>query len=296
MDPSLVELIDMYRKVKNGEARHKQFKNLLTQSYGCLPIHGFSQRGNSCHFNSLIQAIISLRTFILFIVLNPNKITTPIFKTIKGYFSRAILTQTPLENEAALIYRKLVEANLSIPIPYDQQDSGEMLLFLIDIAKLEPVFEHHYKKYSRCSVCDHIDVLNESIPGVIIFLNRENPSIITSLISDPVPSTDKCKNCDNKSLLLYLILQPPENVIIFQFSDLTYQQKKLPEHITIRGVNMKLTAAIIYYSAGAYGGHYICQVNRNDEWYSINDNNIKKISYHTIDWDRAYLVFYERIL
>lgn len=41
-------------------------------------------------------------------------------------------------------------------------------------------------------------------------------------------------------------------------------------------------------------GHYVALVKRGDEWYEINDNNVKKIPSNQVNRGEAYLIFFER--
>ena len=241
-----------------------------------IPPIGFHNTGAICYFNSLIQCLLSSKNFLKFI-LNDKKdpLFTEFLQNITNDNWDMVFTTRLLQTY------NIVQAN---------QSSSEYFIFLVDLLKLENIFECQHKIISKCLNCGFSQESKDITYCTIIdndikeFFNYEEQ------VHDV--KCDKCqvKTTKNRSKSINGI--PP--IVVFSFNK--YFGKKLidyPSTFKNEDVEYKLVGSVEHF--GVLGaGHYTARISRNDNLYIANDSRVSEIN-DLEPKPETYMVFYERI-
>ena len=241
-----------------------------------IPPIGFNNTGAICYFNSLIQCLLSSKNFLEFILNDKkNLLFTEFLQNIVNDTWDMVFTTRLLQNH------NIVQGN---------QSSSEYFIFLIDLLKLENIFECHHKIISQCINCgfsqeskdiSYCTIIHEDIKEFFSYQEQVHEV--------------KCDNCQvkstrNRNKTIHGI--PP--IIVFSFNK--YFGKKLisyPYSFSNDDVEYKLIGSVEHY--GVLGaGHYTARVNRNDRLYLADDSRVSEIN-DLSPKQETYMVFYERV-
>ena len=162
----------------------------------------------------------------------------------------------------------------------------------------------------------HVTIKDEHDNNISMLLkNMETPEIIGEDNFDRKCST-KCnteQNISSSNIWVLYNLKKNNNLIIHIVRERIDDQKITNEinielNIEINDNetthNYKLNSVIYHIGTGGRGGHYISVVNRNDEWWVCNDQNIDKYDTNNITDNylpdgigggNCYLIFYEKV-
>ena len=241
-----------------------------------IPPLGFYNTGAICYFNSLMQCLLSSKNFLKFILYDK---------------------QDPLFNEFLFnIVNDLWDMNFTTKvlqkynIVQGNQSSSEYFILLVDLMKLENIFECQHKIISVCQNCGYKKEAKDISYNTLI-----NENIIEFFRHDEVIDNVNCDNCKIKSSIIrnkIVYGLPP--VIVLSFNK--YFGKKLidyPESFNNNEVEYKLIGTVEHY--GVLGsGHYISRFKRNNKFNLADDSRIQDIN--DIDCiQETYMVFYERV-
>lgn len=241
-----------------------------------IPPLGFNNTGAICYFNSLIQCLLSSKNFLDFI-LNDNE--DPMFKE---FLINIVNDSWDMVFTTRLLQKhNIIQGN---------QSSSEYFIFLIDLLKLENIFECHHIIESTCKNCGFQNEIKD-----ISYCTLINEDIREFFKYDDVVNNVNCDNCKVKSDKMRRRLirgMPP--IIVFTFNK--YFGKKLinyPPYFNNSEVEYKLIGTVEHF--GVLGaGHYIARVNRNDKYYIANDSKFNEIS-DINPISETYMAFYERV-
>jgi ubiquitin C-terminal hydrolase len=241
-----------------------------------VPPLGFHNTGSICYFNSLIQCLLSSKNFLKFILYDKND---PLFSE----FLYNIVNDTWDMTFTTKILQKynIVQGN---------QSSSEYFTFMVDLMKLENIFECHHKIINVCQNCG-----NKKESKDISYNTLINENILEFFKYNEKIDNVNCDNCKTKSTIeqnkiIYGL--PP--VIVLSFNK--YFGKKIinyPELFNNGEVEYRLIGTVEHY--GVLGaGHYISRFKRNGKFNLADDSRVNEIkSINSIQ--ETYMVFYERI-
>jgi len=241
-----------------------------------LPPIGFHNTGAICYFNSLIQCVLSSTNFIKFILDDKKEpLFTEFLKNITEDNWDMIFTTKLLRNH------NIIQGN---------QSSSEYFIFMIDLLKLEDIFECHHKLISKCVNCGFIKESKDITYNTLINNDIKEFFHYTETIENV-----NCDNCKIKSdIQRKRIVEGIPPVIVLSFNK--YFGKKnvyYPEFFSNDEVSYRLVGTVEHF--GVLGaGHYISRISRGEKYYLIDDSRTSEIK-DIRPTPETYMIFYERI-
>lgn len=267
-------------------------------------VYGLQNLGNTCYLNAGIQLILHNTDLCKIIIKNSN-ISDKLFR-----IAMFIQTQNKIPDDI----KNLVEEENTIFRGYQQQDSTEFILTLLNIIDTEfkkinytikNIIGVQINSRIKCKIRTCLSIYNtREISNFLLFdidnsINTLDDAYIKfrsheKLENDNMFYCDKCKEkriASKRNEIISL----PKNLYIW-LKRFTHNGQKNNQFIEIPFTwnNMKLYGAIIHYG-NINGGHYIYIGNYNDKWYKCDDNLISEIS--TIEVNNilknAYWLYYK---
>ena len=241
-----------------------------------IPPLGFHNTGSICYFNSLIQCLLSSKNFLKFILYDKQDplFTEFLINIVNDLWDMTFTTKI-------LQKYNIVEGN---------QSSSEYFIFMIDLMKLENIFECQHKIISTCQNCGYKKENKDISYNTLI-----NDDITEFFRYDEKIDNVNCDNCKVKSTIqrnkiIYGL--PP--VIVLSFNK--YFGKKVinyPEIFSNSEVEYRLVGTVEHY--GVLGaGHYISRFKRNGSYSLADDSRVGEIKEINC-MPETYMVFYERV-
>ena len=241
-----------------------------------IPPLGFYNTGAICYFNSLMQCLLSSKNFLKFVLYDKQDplFSEFLFNIVNDLWDMTFTTKV-------LQKYNIIEGN---------QSSSEYFIFMVDLMKLENIFECQHKIIDICQNCGYKKETKDISYNTLI-----NEDIKEFFRCDEMIDNFNCDKCKIKSTIsrnkiIYGL--PP--IIVLSFNK--YFGKKVinyPELFSNGEVEYRLVGTVEHY--GVLGaGHYISRFKRNDKYNMADDSRIEDINgINTIP--ETYMVFYERI-
>ena len=262
---------------------------------------GLTNNGNTCYFNSAIQALLSIPDFRSFCIRNRNKHN--LLREFESLFStQGIANPTPLRREfaqASSFFRQ-----------YGQQDSHECLIEMIDVlqnilGKSFKLFDGQLATHLTCMNCKKERTTKESFIDLSVPLT--GPSVLDSLrsaygsheiLEDPI----ECEKCSasTKTFKTVTIAKLPKVLVISLISLTKTHRSQIDEILTISNGDNTVSYAsyvlvcVVYHIGNFNGGHYYCNVRRDGRWFHIDDTTIHEIPSYSQNTTSAYVLVYEK--
>jgi len=241
-----------------------------------IPALGFHNTGAICYFNSLMQCLLSSKNFLKFILYDKKDqlFTDFLYNIINDFWDMTFTTKV-------LQKYNIVQGN---------QSSSEYFIFMVDLMKLENIFECQHKIISTCQNCG-----NKKETKDISYNTLINNNIIEFFQYSEKIDNVNCDNCKTKctieqNKIIYGL--PP--VIVLSFNK--YFGKKIinyPGLFSNGEVEYRLVGTVEHY--GVLGsGHYISRFKRNDQYNLADDSRVNEINGINCIQE-TYMVFYERV-
>lgn len=241
-----------------------------------IPPIGFNNTGAICYFNSLAQCLLSSKNFLDFIL---NDKEEPMFTEF--------LTNIINDSWDMVFTTRLLQKN---NIVNRNQSSSEYFIFLVDLLKLENIFECHHIIYSTCKNCGHQKETKDISYCTLINKDIREFFKYNENVDDVNCDNCKVKSSQHRSRLINGI--PP--IVVFSFNK--YFEKKLisyPPFFSNSDIEYRLIGTVEHY--GVLGsGHYIARINRNGKYYIADDSRILEIQ-DMNPTPQTYMAFYERV-
>lgn len=275
---------------------------------------GFNNIGNTCYLNSGLQMLIQNQDLSNLIITNSNnsEILTNISNFIKDYNNSEQLSITPL------IIKNIVEQKQDLFIGYNQHDSFEFIIFLLNIiddelkknnVTIETIYNIKINTRIKCklrkclTISNHIENSNFLMLDLYPEINDLNELYRKFKSGEKLEDNYKyyCENCKDKRIASkrYNIKEWPTHLIIMfkRFEQKGNKIKKNTQQIDIPLIwrhNYDLRGAVIH-SGSLHGGHYIYIGKLNDKWYMFNDNSVTEITNEdqlSYQLQNAYYIYY----
>lgn len=306
----------------------------FNELYSLVPF-GLYNNNILCYFNALLQSLFSCTSINEYLLNNENKFNNNNFiklyiNILKNYIiinkSREASIYTIEQSNIALFneFLALIQ-NKNIQFGYNQEDSGELLLLLLDIINDKYIYNLFYNKYKcdiYCRNCKNINSIKDDISvqfeitTEIVDSNflqsdvNKNLHNLNQFIKNNYSECDDyiCNNCKKNGLsikLNRLLLTP--TIIVINFNK--YDKKKnyqYPSELFFinekenKKYNYKLVSSI-HHSGNTNFGHYIAKSIRknikNNEIvnniYELNDSSYIQDSFKPDS--NSYILFYHFI-
>lgn len=243
-----------------------------------IPPIGFQNTGAICYFNSLIQSLLSCRSFVHYIC--KEKRESPIYLFFK--FIAIEKKWDPFFTSKLLHYMTAYEPN---------QSSSEYFLKLCDSEKLDDLFNTKTETITTCSECNTKNTIIDT--SVYFMIQNDINEFHQSNRTIDDYQCDVCKKKVNASIESNLKEISP--IMVFSFNK--YFEKKnieYPKGFTINTDNEYHLISTIEHQGTLQAGHYFSRSVRNGQILKIDDNNVSKLD-DLPSTENTYMAFYQRV-
>lgn len=297
-------------------------------------VYPFGLYNNSiiCYFNSVIQTLLSCTSITEYLLYNEEKLKNNKFLNIyinilKKYIHSENHSNFLVENNNLLLFNEFLQAIKlkNKNFGYDQEDSGEFLILLLDIINdtyITNLFLHKYKCNIYCKNCKNcINIQNDSSLFFEVNIDEINNNFLKYEIDKNCENLNKfirnnyseleyykCKNCEqNSSNIKINRLTLVPTIIIINLNK--YKEKYNYQYpIELIFINKTLNNCYKYklistinHSGSQNFGHYIAKsIRKNHEYkncddkeldiYLLNDTSYQKDNFQSNS--NSYLLFY----
>lgn len=271
-----------------------------------MPISGFNNVGSICHFNALLQALLSLQPFVKCIDgLTYDK------NALVRYFKSA---ETSAHDFSANVMHILLmirqHRGESMQFSFGQQSAHEGFMFLIDALNqhtrnaIENTFVVRHSVVYQCIACKHI--ISDKKEDNVIFEMYTDTQFSSSegfrdyILSHSMPLDElKCNNCGAfiRNTSVKWNLRRVSDVLVIAFQK--YTQKNMvwfPQYMNFPGNNGNMhyeLCAQIEHSGSLHGGHYYAIVKRDNQVYLVDDMTVRPHQFGPTN--DTYIVCYQRV-
>jgi ubiquitin C-terminal hydrolase len=310
-------------------------RNLIEFKPNCL-LYPFGFYNNSiiCYFNSLIQVLLTCTSITDYLLNNKEKLTSNTFLSIyiniiEKYIIENHKSDFLVENLNLLLFNEFIKIikQKNKQFGFDQEDSGELLILLLEIINdkyINNLFLHKYKCDIYCKYCKSIsNINNDSNIFFDVNLQEINNNYLKFEIDKNLDNLNKfirnnyseildykCKKCNAKETIKInrLILVPTIIIINLNkyFNKYNYQYP-----IELYFINKQLKKKYKYklistinHSGNQNFGHYIAKtIRKNHKNENITDNIFDTYLFNDTSYQKdtfksdsnSYLLFYHFI-
>jgi ubiquitin C-terminal hydrolase len=267
---------------------------------------GFDNIGNTCYLNAGLQMIIQNK-LLCNLILNYS-IQSPILKIIGDFINEYYFSTS--QSISPIHIKQIVDQKQEIFCGYNQQDSTEFIIYLLNIIDeeikkiepksrgIEPIFGIQLNSRIKCKLKTCLKIYNKQEYNNILLLDidSECKSLDDAYRkfkrSDKLETDNKyfCESCNDKRVASKRseIKEWPPYLFIWlkRYShDGTKNSQLINIDIEWRHGN-SLQGAVIH-SGSHRGGHYIYVGKHDNKWYLFNDSYVSEII--TMDKVKNYL-------
>jgi ubiquitin C-terminal hydrolase len=282
---------------------------------------GFDNIGNTCYLNAGLQMIIQNKSLCK-LILN-YYLQSPILKIIGDFINEYYLSIS--QSISPIYIKKIIEEKQELFCGYNQQDSTEFIIYLLntideeikkiepDSKGIEPIFGIQLNSRIKCKLKTCLKLYNKLEYNNILLLDIDsNCKSLDDAYrifkrSDKLDTDNKyfCESCNDKRIASKKseIKEWPQYLFIWlkRYRQDGRKVMKNSQQINIdiewRHGN-SLQGAVIH-SGSLYGGHYVYVGKQDDnKWYLFNDSSvteIKTMDELKIHLSNAYWLCYKKI-
>lgn len=283
-----------------------------TKPVGLINVH------NSCYLNSVLQALFNLECFknwISNLKIESYNVKNLTWAMSKVYEKMQKVSKPFIPQEIIDEFKKCFPGWLT----GSHEDANEFFMYLLDEMTRIPnskftICQDFYGKEKRIKHCYNCKDNSENINDFNSFIiNTQNNKSIEFLLNHYIQNENnrhvgtKCSNCKSKSkvenqweiiqapkvLVLFLnrtrntLMKNHDKVIVSTFLKISCQEKN---------VKYKIKSIINHHGIFTDRGHYTTVINNeNDQFFSIDDDQVEMIyNLYNIKTE-TYMLFYEKV-
>lgn len=264
---------------------------------------GFNNIGNTCYLNSGLQMLIQNKDFCQLIINYSSKsiILNQISEFIKKYYDKSqssIIIPTDI--------KKIVEDKLDIFKGFEQQDTSEFIICLINIIDdeikkvdsnsngIQSIFGITFNIRIKCKLSDCLQIYNKTEVDNFLLLNIDSECFSLDDAYRKFKSGEKldgdnkyfCENCKVKRIASKRQVidkwSKYINIYLKRFNQsgntITKNNNDIDIPLEWRHDN-KLQGAVVHFG-NLNSGHYVYVGKQDSKWYLFNDSSISEINNH----------------
>jgi ubiquitin C-terminal hydrolase len=295
-------------------------------------VRGMSNLGNTCFFNSTIQALRNNTDFSNFIAKLVHFFPdTSVFRGLNTLFQQ--FEKKKVVDASSFI--KLFSKKWKNIKAKQQQDPHEFLTLLLSaiLDELESCDEEHAQELkgyfkqtflgtstvrTECENCAHSNEHDENFTSLTLplFSPDENQRLtLDYLLENFTKSTNvgsfKCEKCNEKGISLSIRPLILPNVLFINFKRFSaihdenkstmIEKNFMP---VVFGLHLKfpsftdeyeLQAVIEHKGFGYNSGHYICYFKKGEFWFYSSDEKLEKVPFSKVKIFQAYILVYNKM-
>ena len=303
------------------------------ENYLLIPF-GLYNNNIICYFNSLLQSLYSCTSINEYLLNNENKFKNNRFMIIYiSIIKNHIMIEKAKDNNYNTEQNNLILFNEFLMLVrgknanfgYNQEDSGELLLLLLDIIDDKYIYNMFYNKYKciiYCKQCKFIHNIPDDISVQFeIDVNTVNNKFLRSEIDKNLHNLNKyirnnysncdnyvCKNCkkNNTSIKINRLILIPTIIVVNLNKYVEKINYNYPSEIFFinkdecKKYNYKLISTICH-SGNTNFGHYVSNsirkhVKNNEIATSVFELNDSSYKIHNFKPnDNSYILFYHYV-
>ena len=174
------------------------------------------------------------------------------------------------------------------------QSPSEYLLILIDILKLDKLFQREYKIERECGRCGKL-YTNKDVITLGLVDDFKELFLSSTTVEDF--NCNHCKNKVNMCEVQKLQKINGEGIIVLCLNK--YLDKKLvsyPLKFIVDNETYFLKSTIEHYGISIHGGHYVCRIVDENSYCLIDDMKVIKYNENISPDANTYMLFYEKLI
>lgn len=282
---------------------------------------GFNNIGNTCYLNAGLQMIIQNK-LLCNIILNYSQ-QSPTLKIIGNFINEYYFSTSQFISPIDI--KQIVEQKQEIFCGYNQQDSTEFIIYLLDtideeIKKIEPkskgiepIFGIQLNSRIKCKLKTCLKIYNKQEYNNILLLDIDSECKSLDDAYRLFKSSNKldtdnkyfCESCNDKRVASKRsdIKEWPPYLFIwlkrYRQNGTKVMKNSQPINIDIEWRHGNSLQGAVIHSGSLYGGHYIYVGKQDDnKWYLFNDSSVTEIitmDELKIHLSNAYWLCYKKI-
>lgn len=278
-----------------------------------LANNGIKNKGNTCFFNSSIQALLSLPDLVQFLVETTFDPSKQIFcSALQNFISQ--YSNSKIVDPSSLI--SVLKGKIKL---FDgrQQDAHSFLESLISRLSdesetlnsekksfLKKILGIHLKDTIKCHECGFKSTVETVTMIHYLFIKESVQKSLNNFIEQEEQidqsSPWKCTNCKKRGIssLSHSVTKTSDYLIVYlnRFQSLNSKNDvniTVNDVITVENQSYEVIA-VVCHSGTLSGGHYYSYCKRGDEWNEYNDSLVTR-SPCPERGGQVYILFYSRI-
>jgi ubiquitin C-terminal hydrolase len=282
---------------------------------------GFINIGNTCYLNSGLQMLIQNKNLCEMILkyMNSSPLLKIIGNFINEYYSEGDRAINPIR------IKQLIQGRQSIFSGYQQQDSTEFIIYLLDLIDEEikkidkqnkglyPLFGIEFNSRIKCKLRECLKINNTKEFNNILLLDIDSNTKSLEDAYHKLKSGEKldgdnkyfCDNCKEKRIASKRtsIENWPNFLFIwlkrFNQTGRFFSKNAQKIEIPLKWRHDNYLQGAVIHSGSLNGGHYVYVGKHDDKWYLFNDSHISEIN--NLDYlnellSSAYWLCYKKII
>jgi ubiquitin C-terminal hydrolase len=279
---------------------------------------GFNNLGNTCYLNSGLQMLIQNQDLCNMIKAfrDKSQILGKFSEFIDEYYSKGQNSLSPT------LIKEIASGRNSIFMGFQQQDSSEFIVFLLDFINnevnkvcsaknlIDKIFELEITTSTKCKVLSCLTISNNIEKSTMLMLNVNSEC---STLDDcfnlskqrvKLEGDEKyyCEKCEKKRIASQRkeVTQWPKNLIVWlrRYEQRGQRLSKYSQQIQVpvKWRNNYILKGVVFHSGSLYGGHYVYAGLNDGKWYLFNDSSVSELDHGSLAniVNNGYIYYYDK--